>query len=91
MVDNISGKFIGQQQDYYPSSMCVDPALMHLVLSFYEFDSNTYQYKLRQEPLTQQNFKQVNFLMEKYQMDFGYILNCKIHPKFASGQSISFI
>jgi len=90
IVHDLSGKFIGRRQEYYPLAMCVDPALVRLVLSFYEFDSETYQYRKRQEPPTQAIWQQAAFIMKKYEMDFNDILHCKIHPDFVSGQSITF-
>ena len=70
--------------------MCVDPALVRLVLSFYEFDYETSQYRKKQELSTREIWQQAAFIMQKYEMDFNDILHCKIHPDFVSGQSITF-
>jgi hypothetical protein len=90
IVDNLSQTFMGRRQEYYPFAMCFDPALVRLVLSFYEFDSETYQYQKKQEPPTREIQQQAAFIMKKYEMDFNDILHCKIHPDFVSGQSITF-
>jgi hypothetical protein len=89
-VNAVSGRFIGRREEFYDYPMCVDPALVRLVLSFYEFDSETSEYRKKQEQPTQAIQQQAALIMKKYQMDFNDILHCKIHPDFVSGQSITF-